>query len=856
MGFTTSLIRTVTPAAKLLFFGLLAMAGVAEAATVKAYVQPERARPNQVITYIITVQDGQVNGIPDLRLPLQITQNTTVSTSQQFAINNGRQTSSIRLTWGIAASEPGDFVIPAQTIRVDNQDITTNEVKLTVEQGGSGFPKAGDGDDRNQPILQIELGKKEIYQGEVMPVTCSLYVPRQTQIRRLGLIDIEKSDFAIARFPQQSDQTMTVIDGIGYIVLTFRSTLSSLRTGDLKVGPASMEILVEVPVEGGQQRPNMFPPGFPQGFFGVQTEPRKVEVKSQQVTLKVLPLPTENKPANFSGAVGDFALSATATPTELTVGDPVAVEMIVEGTGNFDALTTPALTAPSGWKSYPAKRYNVEGQLDQNQVPTLERKIGYSQVFIPEAVHTALPPFEMNYFSPARKEYVVLRTDAIALNMKPAPATATSEVSPGTAVEAGAPPPALDPQPDITDILVRPAGTSRWLAPTGALLIRSSTFWTAQALPLGLLFLASVFAVIRRRNEKRMAGGSGEVRAAWAALEDRGIDDKEFLRRAVQFIQVAKAGAPVSEQELKDIQVRYETYNFTAVQEGAVSQDERRKITSSLNGLLSKALSKASVLLLFALLAYSNAMAQSAKAAVSPDETYAEAVKEMEKGNFAKAQYLAESLTKKKPPQLSPEVFQLIGHARYRQEDLGRAVLWYQRAQLFDTRSPELRQNLRHLYEKLRFLSFGQRSPVSQLSLYLTPNEWLLTATAGLWLVALSVAWRLFAGRKALGAAITLFILGLVIAVPASAFAALRPPGAERVRDISIVTVSDVRAYTGASVTSGTVMDLPPGSQVRVLEKRGAWSYVEIPGQPENLRGWVEGGAITPLWAWEEAMVP
>ena len=65
-----------------------------------------------------------------------------------------------------------------------------------------------------------------------------------------------------------------------------------------------------------------------------------------------------------------------------------------------------------------------------------------------------------------------------------------------------------------------------------------------------------------------------------------------------------------------------------------------------------------------------------------------------------------------------------------------------------------------------------------------------------------------------------------------------------------------MNSFTSATVTSGTVIGLPPGSQVRTLEKRGPWFYVEIPGSPENLRGWVEAGAITPLWTWDESLVP
>ncbi len=144
-----------------------------------------------------------------------------------------------------------------------------------------------------------------------------------------------------------------------------------------------------------------------------------------------------------------------------------------------------------------------------------------------------------------------------------------------------------------------------------------------------------------------------------------------------------------------------------------------------------------------------------------------------------RAQSMAESLLKKKPPVLSPETFEIIGHARYRQGDLGRAALWYQRAALFAGASPELRQNLRHLFERTRFLSFDEISPLQEWSLWLTPNQWVILAAGGVWLVFVSLAWRVLSGRRGAALPVVVAILGLMIAAPASAFAALRPAGAE-----------------------------------------------------------------------------
>ncbi|HCN29534.1 MAG TPA: hypothetical protein DIT64_12440 [Verrucomicrobiales bacterium] len=843
---------------RLRFFLLLLIAAAASGARaqqVRAYVEPAIVKPNQITTFIIAVQDGQINSFNNqLRLPLQIQQTSVASTSQQFSIVNGRQSSSIRLSWGVMPVEPGEFVIPSQDLVVNGQTVSTNEVKLIVEQGGPP-PGAGGAHDELEPILQIEPGRKEIYQGEVMQLNCSLYMPRQTQLRRLGLVEIEKSDFAIARFPQQSDQTMTSINGVGYYVLTFRSTLSSLRTGDLKIGPASMEVLVEVPVERGA-RQNIFPPGFPQPFFNVQTEPRKLTVKSQTVTLKVLPLPEEGRPANFSGAVGDFTLSATATPTTLTVGDPVAVDLVISGSGNFDALTEPQMQSNGGWKPYPAKRYSIEGNLDQNQTPTLERKIGFSQVFIPEAVHDEVPPFEISFFNSEKRQYITLRTEPIPLAMTPAPVTAATESAQGASAIAPLPIPAADPQPDITDIVIQPRPQARWLAPTAVLWLQSRAFWTAQAAPVGMLAFAVVLAWVRRRKEALQAGRAGEIRKAWRSLESaRQLPDSGFLHQAAQFIQVAHGLHDVRDPELKKILDRWQNGNFAATPAPPLTSSERAGMFESLVRLLRASLAKTAVLL-FLILSMRAAAAVEAAGEESPDSVYQAAIAELEQGNFSKAQYLAESLTKKDPPVLGADLFELIGHARYRQEDPGRAALWYQRARLIDARSPELRQNLRHLHEQHRFLTFGESSTLSEWSLWLTLNEWLVLASVGLWLVMLPLAWRVLSGRRTQTWPVTVSVLGLILLVPAGAFAALRPQSALRVADISIITPRDVRAYTAATTTAGTVMDLPPGSQVRVLEKRGAWTYVEIPSRPENLRGWVENRVLIPYWPWDSSLIP
>jgi hypothetical protein len=127
------------------------------------------------------------------------------------------------------------------------------------------------------------------------------------------------------------------------------------------------------------------------------------------------------------------------------------------------------------------------------------------------------------------------------------------------------------------------------------------------------------------------------------------------------------------------------------------------------------------------------------------------------------------------------------------------------------------------------------------------------------WLILLSVFWCvLSSSRKSSGGvcALVLVIVGFLVLVPSATFAAIRPEPETRVKDVMVVTAREVSAYTAATVTSGSVVDLPPGSQVRLLEKRGAWTYVEIPSSGETVRGWVESATYTPLWPWDAALLP
>jgi hypothetical protein len=53
---------------------------------------------------------------------------------------------------------------------------------------------------------------------------------------------------------------------------------------------------------------------------------------------------------------------------------------------------------------------------------------------------------------------------------------------------------------------------------------------------------------------------------------------------------------------------------------------------------------------------------------------------------------------------------------------------------------------------------------------------------------------------------------------------------------VAIVTAKNIQARLATAENAGTVLVLPPGSEIKVLSTRGEWIYALLPNE---LRGWI-----------------
>ena len=798
---------------------------------------------NQVVNLIISIEDGELQVLPEPALPPPVGVAGAPSQSHQMTFVNGVQSSTTQIIWPISCAKVGVYTIPAFNVQVSGKAYATSPLKIEFVDGGN-VAKPDAPKSALEPILQLQVGKSEFYQGEIVPVTATLYVPVNANLRRVGLIEVAKTDFAIQRFPQSATQGLESLGNVRYRTFTFPSTLSGLKAGKTVIGPTKMELVLELPQTGG---------GFGFGFNVFQ--PKKVTVEAPEIPVTVLPLPAEGKPAGFNGAVGDFTLKAASSSHDVSVGDPVSVDLTVQGQGNFDALEAPKLTDSNGWKVYPPRRYNVDNT-DPNNADLMNRGLGFSQILVPEKVMPAVPPFEFSFFNPRTKSYNTLRSNAIELAIKPSAKVVPPMMTEAVGTSAGAAKkPDLNPAPvpDITDIVARVPAMPSWAAVVAPPLQDTRVWIVNGVLALGFISLLGAHFV-KRRKLAMAQSDDVDRRAMLKDVESSGLSEAEFYRRVAQFLHryTGNAVPPAAVGLLE----KYEKLNFAGPGAGAgpVDPAARAEAIAVLRQIKpSVAVQTAGRALVSALVLMMGA--GSVMAADTPgNDQYQAAAQAIAKDDYKTAQKTGEALVKE--GRIGPELFALMGHAAYKLKNPGGAAIWYQRARLFPSVIPEVGQNLRHISERLHYFTFDQNAMVQGLAMCASRNQWALAISFGAWFAVFSITFLVLGALSKWRAwAVVALVVG-TIAVALGVVGLSARPNADSLKDLVFVTASDALAHTAAAEISGHIISVPPGSTVKRLETRGAWTYVEIPQPDENVFGWLKTKDLEPVWPYDIAMLP
>jgi hypothetical protein len=447
---------------------------------------------------------------------------TPTGQSTQIEIINGSMTASASDTYEITPEREGTFVIPG--IRVGNaasQPITLHAVKgsgmattsppSTVPGSSPALPPpsmAASADDvSTQPeggfgSIQITVPKKPFYVGEFVPVEIKAFIPEGLNATVTDLPQFTSDGLTLNPLSAKPDQNSQVINGQPFTVLTWHSALTAVKSGDYPIDlkmPESVVVSQASPqtnADDSDNFDNFVKNAF--GSMGTLGTKKEVTLESSAEAVKILPLPQANRPADFNGAVGQFEIEASATPTQVNAGDPITLRLKVTGTGNFDRVSPTLLAGDSHWKTY-----NVKSHFDPADSVGYQGAKTFEQPVIPnDSSVSAIPALSFSFFNPETREYVTRTTTPVAVAVSGSPARSVPTAPPVAPLASNPPTPA--PASDLRANLVESGSFVSTLRPV----FLDPWFIAGQGVPL--LALIGGLAFLRRQ---KLVSDSKRVRA-------------------------------------------------------------------------------------------------------------------------------------------------------------------------------------------------------------------------------------------------------------------------------------------------------------------------------------------------------
>jgi hypothetical protein len=457
-------------------------------------------------TLSLAFEGGQSKKVPTPRVPgLQIVQ---TGTSQNVSIINGAMSSTVTVTFSVNPQQTGEFTIPAMTADVNGQTLTSQPLKLTVLKA-SAPPAAVINSGSEVAFLKLVLPKQQVHVGEALAGQLLLCLRDDVQnYGNFRLTSTPAEGFSIGKFAEGPHRQQQVGNRT-YTIIPVSVALTATKTGSLSLGPFTANVVVVLPSsnQGGD-------PFFQ--FFN-QGQQKQVPLATEQITVQSLPLPAENVPTNFSGAIGNYTLDATAGPTNVAVGDPITMHVQIAGQGNLDTIKSPI---PAHWTNF--KLFPPTSKLETSDQLGLEGTRTFEEIVTPDNTDAReLPSLAFSFFNPDDGKYHTLTQPAVPLTVRSAGSTPLPTLAANKNSGENQAPQDILPIKETLGTLVAP----------GAPLITRPAFLAAQTLPV-LAFLAAL--VWRKRADSLANNPRLRRQRAVAALMASGMDDLKKYAAANQ----------------------------------------------------------------------------------------------------------------------------------------------------------------------------------------------------------------------------------------------------------------------------------------------------------------------------------
>jgi hypothetical protein len=390
-----------------IFIFLLSTSFNAQEATLKASISKNKLGVNQRLRIEFSIdKQGGDNFSPPSFNNFRVVGGPSQSISQSWI--NGKVSFSQSYTYIIQPIKKGAFTIANASIKIGGKLIKSEPIKIIVLDAVEIPQNPNDPNYIAQQNIHLvaEISKSSPYVGEGIYVEYRLYVSDNVSIYDTSVTEAPKyngfwnQDIKINGFPVKIGKYNG--EDYRYIVLQ-KALLIPTRTGKLSIDPMKMDIVIGVPSGRAD-------------FFGnAITKNVRREFASTKKIISPKGLPLEGKPANFTGAVGDFNFNISLSKGILKANETSKLEVKISGKGNLNLFELPAVETPAELEMYQPER--KEGvQINANGI---SGNITDTYTVVPLFKGKyKIPSVSFSYFNLREKKYNTIATEDFFLDVK------------------------------------------------------------------------------------------------------------------------------------------------------------------------------------------------------------------------------------------------------------------------------------------------------------------------------------------------------------------------------------------------------------------------------------------------------
>ena len=348
------------------------------------------------------------------------------STSQRHSIQmiNGHtnSSSSITYTYIVYAAKNGSYTITPASCRAAGKAIHSRAVSIKVsgkaaKQNGAPQMHNNDSDEPQMRaagskitskdlFIKVSANKTRVYEQEPILLTYKVYTRVNLTQLNGKMPDLTGFHSQEIKLPLQKSMHLEKVNGQNYQCVTWSQyVMFPQMTGKLKIPSITFKGIVVQQNRAVDPFEAFFNGGS--GYIEV-----KHDVLAPGLMVQVDPLP--QRPANFSGGVGQFNISASINHNTVKAGDPISLRVVVSGTGNLKLIKQPEIKLPKDIEKYDPKL------TDKTKITArgVEGSMIYDYLIVPRNQgNYTIPDIEFTYYDTSLKTYKTIKAKGFSISV-------------------------------------------------------------------------------------------------------------------------------------------------------------------------------------------------------------------------------------------------------------------------------------------------------------------------------------------------------------------------------------------------------------------------------------------------------